>query len=123
MQAAAAPKSKPKPADTGYDETVPVNEVYRGIPYAMPPVGSLRFMPPVSGALWQGVRLAEHFAPVCPQRLPDISNDTAARERMPRGRLETLRRLLPHLQHQDEDCLYLNIYAPSQVIFSNLKEK
>ncbi|KAJ1523480.1 hypothetical protein ONE63_001333 [Megalurothrips usitatus] len=79
----------------------------------MPPVGSLRFMPPVSGALWPGVRLAEHFAPVCPQRLPDLRNETAARERMPRGRLETLRRLLPHLQHQDEDCLYLNIYAPS----------
>lgn len=33
---------------------------------------------------------------------------------MPRGRLEYLRRLLPYLQNQSEDCLYLNIYVPIQ---------
>lgn len=33
---------------------------------------------------------------------------------MPKGRLEYLRRLLPYLQNQSEDCLYLNIYAPVQ---------
>lgn len=32
---------------------------------------------------------------------------------MPKGRLEYLRRLLPHLRNQSEDCLYLNIYAPA----------
>jgi len=51
---------------------------------------------------------------VCPQRLPDISNETAALEKMPKGRLEYLRRLLPLLKNQSEDCLYLNIYAPTQ---------
>lgn len=51
---------------------------------------------------------------VCPQRLPDISNETAALDRMPKGRLEYLRRLLPLLQNQSEDCLYLNIYSPIQ---------
>lgn len=89
-------------------------EVFRGIPYASPPVGSLRFMPPVTGALWSGVKMADKFGPVCPQRLPDISNETAALRRMPRGRLEHLRRLLPYLSEQSEDCLYLNIYAPVQ---------
>lgn len=54
------------------------------------------------------------FSAVCPQRLPDISNETVALERMPKGRLEYLRRLLPYLKNQSEDCLYLNIYAPIQ---------
>ncbi|XP_044731234.1 neuroligin-4, Y-linked [Chrysoperla carnea] len=89
-------------------------EVFRGIPYAMPPTGNLRFMPPVTGALWSGVKLADKFSPVCPQRLPDIRNETAALKRMSRGRLEYLKRLLPYLQNQSEDCLYLNIYAPVQ---------
>ena len=54
------------------------------------------------------------FGPVCPQRLPNIANETAALEKMPKGRLEYLRRLLPYLQNQSEDCLYLNIYVPIQ---------
>ncbi|XP_049822578.1 neuroligin-4, Y-linked [Aethina tumida] len=89
-------------------------EVFRGIPYASPPLGSLRFMPPVTGALWSGVKIADKFSPVCPQRLPDIGNETAALKKMPRGRLEYLKRLLPYLKDQSEDCLYLNIYAPAQ---------
>lgn len=51
---------------------------------------------------------------MCPQRLPDISNETAALERMPKGRLDYLKRLLPYLRNQSEDCLYLNVYAPIQ---------
>lgn len=34
-------------------------EVFKGIPYASPPTGSLRFMPPVSAALWSGVKKAD----------------------------------------------------------------
>ncbi|CAL7939764.1 unnamed protein product [Xylocopa violacea] len=83
-------------------------EVFRGVPYASPPIGSLRFMPPVSGALWHGVKVADKFGPVCPQRLPELT------DKMPKGRVEYLRRLLPYLKNQSEDCLYLNIYAPVQ---------
>ena len=89
-------------------------EVYKGIPYASPPIGHLRFMPPVTAALWSHVRIANKFAPVCPQRLPDISNETLTLKKMPRGRYEYLKRLLPYLQNQSEDCLYLNVYAPLQ---------
>ncbi|KAK9512109.1 hypothetical protein O3M35_000606 [Rhynocoris fuscipes] len=89
-------------------------EVFKGVPYASPPTGSLRFMPPVSGAIWSGVKVADKFGPACPQALPDIRNETAALKRMPRGRLEYLKRLLPYLKNQSEDCLYLNIYAPAQ---------
>ncbi|XP_061935415.1 neuroligin-1 isoform X3 [Apis cerana] len=83
-------------------------EVFRGVPYASPPIGSLRFMPPVSSALWHGVKVADKFGPVCPQRLPELS------DKMPKGRVEYLRRLLPYLRNQSEDCLYLNVYAPVQ---------
>lgn len=88
-----------------YPESV---EVFRGVPYASPPIGSLRFMPPVTGALWHGIKVADKFGPVCPQKLPELS------DKIPKGRLEYLKRLLPYLQNQSEDCLYLNIYAPAQ---------
>ncbi|XP_017785942.1 PREDICTED: neuroligin-4, X-linked-like [Nicrophorus vespilloides] len=89
-------------------------EVFLGVPYATPPVLSNRFSPTRAPSPWDGVRVSDKLGPVCPQKLPDISNETAALERMPKGRLEYLKRLLPYLKNQSEDCLYLNIYAPSQ---------
>ena len=41
--------------------------VYKGIPFAAPPVGELRWRPPQSAAKWQGVRKADQFAPGCMQ--------------------------------------------------------
>lgn len=46
-------------------------EVFMGVPYATPPVSSLRFMPPVTPTHWRGIRLANKFPAVCPQKLPD----------------------------------------------------
>jgi hypothetical protein len=88
-------------------------EVFLNMPYASPPVGNLRFMPPVSGSPWSGVRKSDKPSPVCPQVLPDIRNETEALKMMPRGRLMQLKRLLSHLKNQSEDCLYLNLYVPA----------
>lgn len=97
-------------------------ELFLGVPYASPPVGSLRFMPPVTVSPWRGVRSADKYGPVCPQQLPVSAesllkkggNDSAdaALKQMPRGRLDTLRKLVPMLANQSEDCLYLNIFTP-----------
>lgn len=87
-------------------------EVFLGLPYASPPVGSLRFMPPVSGSPWSGTKMMSHPAPVCPQVLPRLENETEALRTMPRGQLNVLKRLIPLLKNQSEDCLYLNIYVP-----------
>ncbi|XP_042909755.1 neuroligin-4, X-linked isoform X1 [Parasteatoda tepidariorum] len=88
-------------------------EKFLGVPYAGVPTGSLRFMPPVTPPHWKGVRPVDKLSPVCPQKLPNISNETEALKRMPPGRLDYLKRLLPFLTNQSEDCLYLNIYAPA----------
>lgn len=45
----------------------PSISVYKGIPYAAPPVGSLRWRAPAAPLAWQGVRKADAFGPACPQ--------------------------------------------------------
>ena len=87
-------------------------EIYKGIPFAAPPIGSLRFMPPVTVTPWREIRSATHFGPVCPQILPDTRNETAALSMMSQGRLEAIRDMKPKLANQTEDCLYLNVYSP-----------
>nr|KAF7421597.1 hypothetical protein H0235_009433 [Vespula pensylvanica] len=83
-------------------------DVFLGVPYAEPPVGSLRFTPPRSPQPWRGVRQSLEFAPVCPQVLPNL------RDEVKPARYEYLERHLQYLKNQSEDCLYLNIYAPHQ---------
>lgn len=66
---------------------------FRGIPFAAPPVGTLRWTPPAAPAPWRGVRDATHFGPRCMQ-LP-IFGDMVFRS-----------------DGMSEDCLFLNVWAP-----------
>jgi len=70
--------------------------VYRGIPYAMPPVGPSRWKPPVRMPRWDGVRPALEFGPQCLQ--PKITVTTIY-SRPP--------------EPMSEDCLTLNVWAPA----------
>jgi para-nitrobenzyl esterase len=65
--------------------------VFRGIPYAAPPVGELRWRPPRAVRPWQGVRDCTEFAPICPQPKKKILREITG----PRS----------------EDCLSLNIWT------------
>uniref|UniRef100_A0A182PE25 Carboxylesterase type B domain-containing protein n=1 Tax=Anopheles epiroticus TaxID=199890 RepID=A0A182PE25_9DIPT len=90
-----------------------VVEAFLGVPYASPPIGSLRYMPPVTPSTWKAPRLVDRFAPVCPQKLPRLDgNEAGVLGDLPIDRLKQLRRLVPTLVNQSEDCLYLNLYVP-----------
>lgn len=75
-------------------------------------VSNYRFSPTRTPSPWDGIRKSDKFSAVCPQRLPSIHNEQEALKKMPKGRLEYLKRLLPFLQNQSEDCLYLNVFSP-----------
>src|SRR5436853_6538718 len=46
--------------------------VYKGIPYAVAPVGERRWQPPRPVGAWQGVRDCFEFGAACPQKLPAL---------------------------------------------------
>ncbi len=69
--------------------------VFKGIPYAAPPVGKLRWQPPQRVEPWAGVRSAVDYGHDCMQFL--FPNDAAPLRTTP-----------------SEDCLYLNVWAPLQ---------
>ncbi|XP_017768112.1 PREDICTED: neuroligin-3-like, partial [Nicrophorus vespilloides] len=89
------------------NHALPKVEQYLGIPYAAPPVGELRFMPPGSAPSWSGTRYADSMKPVCPQKFPNTTMMTSIRK-------EYFNRLVKYLLNSSEDCLYLNIYSPAQ---------
>jgi len=92
------------------EPTLPPVEAYLGLEYGSLLGGELRFLPPTSPMTrWDGVRTALKFKPVCPQPLPDLS-DVA--KRAPATVVDRLRRIVPFLEQQQEDCLYLNVYVP-----------
>ncbi len=70
-------------------------QVFKGIPYAAPPVGDLRWRPPQPALAWSGTRDGSQFRESCPQ--PVIKNLSAGL-------------ILPG----NEDCLMLNVFAPQQ---------
>ncbi|REC95217.1 carboxylesterase/lipase family protein [Kushneria indalinina] len=67
--------------------------VYRGIPFAAPPVGDNRWRPPQPASAWQGVRDATRFGRDCMQK--PLSSSASPGDERP-----------------DEDCLYLNVWQP-----------
>ena len=87
---------------------------YLGVPYATPPVGLNRFSPTRALSHWITKKDCITFKPACPQKLPDLSNQTALMETMSKVKAEYLKRATPLLKDQDEDCLYLNLYVPEK---------
>ncbi|XP_073412261.1 neuroligin-3 isoform X3 [Dendrobates tinctorius] len=87
----------------------PVDQ-YLGVPYAAPPVGEKRFLPPEPPPSWSGIRNATHFSPVCPQNIQNAVPDIM----MPIWFTSNLDTVTGYLQEQSEDCLYLNIYVPTE---------
>ncbi|XP_006637976.1 neuroligin 4 X-linked a isoform X1 [Lepisosteus oculatus] len=86
-------------------------EQYLGVPYASPPTGERRFQPPEPPSSWTGIRNATQFAAVCPQYLEDrfLLNDM-----LPVWFTANLDTVVTYVQDQNEDCLYLNIYVPTE---------
>ncbi|KAM9397992.1 neuroligin-4, X-linked-like isoform 2-T2 [Salvelinus alpinus] len=85
-------------------------EQYLGIPYALAPTGERRFQPPEPPMSWPGIRNATQFAPVCPQYLEEkLLNDM-----LPVWFTANLDTVVTYMQDQNEDCLYLNIYVPTE---------
>jgi para-nitrobenzyl esterase len=75
--------------------------VFRGIPYAAPPVDDFRFREPQSVPRWAGVRHAKQFAPRCMQ--PNVAGKPDFRSAA-----------------MSEDCLYLNVWTPANGAGSKL---
>lgn len=67
--------------------------VFRGLPFAAPPVGDLRWKPPQPAGDWDGTRSGEHFAAACMQA--PVFGDMMFRS-----------------EGTSEDCLYLNVWTP-----------
>src|SRR5580658_1164062 len=74
---------------TGSPTANPAVISFKGIPFAAPPVGDLRWKPPVPPAKWSGVLKAEHYSPACIQKMRDEGTTGS------------------------EDCLYLNVWMPA----------
>lgn len=96
---AAAPSDQEPIVSTTLGRLAGVREegvaIFKGIPYAAPPVGPRRWAAPSRAASWQGTRSARAFGPACVQpEVPaaSIYNDPPAA--------------------QSEDCLTLNVWAP-----------
>lgn len=92
----------------GYDPRV---TVFKGVPYAKPPVGDLRWRAPQPMDKWDGVYMADHYGPMACQITPgEDPADFWSKEIHPTGTEFEM----------SEDCLYLNIFTPAKKGDENL---
>jgi len=80
--------------------------VFKGIPFAAPPVGELRWRAPQPARDWQGVRSCLEFMPIAMQCIPGED---------PKGFYAKEWHVEPELA-MDEDCLYLNIWTNAKTV-------
>ena len=78
--------------------------VFRGIPYAAPPVGDFRWKRPQTVIKWKGIKVADTFSNICWQ--PGNAVGTFYGDEF-YWKEQTV---------QSEDCLYLNIWAPAKAV-------
>ena len=76
--------------------------IFRGVPYAQPPVSALRFRRPQPHTPWEGVRDCTQFGPRCPQA------DLASMDFYGKEFYDAM------VPPESEDCLTLNIWTPAQ---------
>jgi para-nitrobenzyl esterase len=85
----------------GVESGTPGILIYKGIPYAAPPVGDLRWREPQAVIPWDSVKVCDTFGAAAPQKLTDpgsfYDKEFYAQS--------------PHVKN--EDCLYLNIWTPA----------
>ena len=77
---------------------------FKGVPFAAPPVGNLRWRPPQPSPKWTGIRQAKEFGPNCMQGRFGPPPSAGA----------------PAVQGPSEDCLYLNVWRPADPTARNL---
>lgn len=96
VPAGAQHRSAPAKTDAGQVAGTTQGQVisYRGLPYAAPPVGPLRWKAPQPVARWTGVRDATAYGAACPQ--PERKEFWA------------------QVGRQGEDCLFLNVWRPAR---------
>ncbi|XP_059086237.1 neuroligin-like protein glit-1 [Tigriopus californicus] len=82
-----------RPGVANVDKVKSTVTVFLGIPYAQPPTGEARLMPPRAHRGWQSYDAVD-WAPVCPQPIRFVGATKNA-------------------PLMDEDCLYLNIFSPT----------
>lgn len=92
--------------------------VFRGVPYAAPPVGELRWRPPASVDPWTGERPARKTGPRAVQRTTGLSefiDGLLVGQGLGRARTAALRQIVIRAPQprQDEDCLYLDVRTPA----------
>lgn len=82
--------------------------VYKGIPYAAPPVGELRWKAPQPPVSWEGTRFCDHFGPT------SIQGDRDDAPSMNPFAAFFQKEFYPEKMPMSEDCLFLNIWTPKE---------